>query len=287
MSAIRGVWLMLACSVVLGFLPGVARAQTSTPSEGPDPGVIRECTVCHALPEVAQTPTGVQPELQVTDAQIQGSVHSDFTCTDCHSPLTAMGHPAQDRALSSCAGCHEDVAAQYEAGAHGKPSELGVPPTCVTCHGDHEIVHVEGTDFAEAVSEKCADCHAQINEHRFGSNPLGMETHLGRLDLATCDDCHEAHKVLPPGDPASSVSTQNKLQTCRQCHTDAPQNFRDIQIHVASGPLPGDMRLRIATVWMLGILIFTFAFFGWLTVLGIRHEWRHGRTPRSTREGSS
>jgi hypothetical protein len=32
---------------------------------------------------------------------------------------------------------------------------------------------------------------------------------------------------------------------------------------------------------MLLILIVTFAFFGWLTALGIRHEWRATHRPRA------
>jgi hypothetical protein len=283
MEGVRAVprWWALAAAVFaaawLFTVPGIALAQTASPTPqdagAPTNG---ECVVCHALPQVVDRPDGINRGLYVTQARIQDSVHESLTCTDCHSPYTATGHPANDRAASACADCHEDAAAQWAAGAHGKPSDLGVPPTCVTCHGNHDVQPADRA-FAEAVAVKCAACHATINEHAFGSNPLGMETHLGRVDVATCADCHEPHEVLPPDDPASSVNPRNKLSTCRRCHTDAPAHFADIEIHVASGPLPGDLKLRFATLWMLGILIFTFAFFGWLTVLGIRYEWRHGR----------
>lgn len=256
-------------------LPVAAHAQEAgnpppTPTEG-------ECVVCHAVPEVVVTGSVANPDLLVTREQVDASVHHDLACTDCHSPLTGTLHPANDRAPTSCQECHEDAATQYAAGAHGQVSEAGPRPTCTTCHTAHDVVATDTPGFDDQVALRCAACHSAMSDRAFGANPLGLETHLGRIDVATCDDCHEPHEVLPASDPNSSVSPRNKLATCRQCHQNAPPNFKDIEIHVASGPLPDDFKLRIATLWMLVILIFTFAFFGWLTILGIRHEWRHSR----------
>lgn len=268
-------------------VPGLARAQESDPDDIPTRFAEGECVVCHEQPDVIYTGDTVREELLVPREMIEASIHEDLTCSDCHSPLTSTMHAAVDRAAESCAGCHEDESIEHTAGAHGKPSELGSPPTCVTCHGNHEVTKAEGTDFDEQLAERCAACHTAMSERGFGSNPLGMETHLSRPDIATCDDCHEPHRVLPKDDPMSTVHESNKLETCQQCHDDAGPNFRGITVHVASGPLPDDTKLRIATLWMLGILIFTFAFFGWLTVLGIRHEWKHGRHRRPHRPPTS
>jgi len=262
-------------------LPGAAGAQgAADPDDIPPRFTQGECVVCHEQPDVVRTGDEVRQALYVPHETIQGSVHEDLSCTDCHSPLTSTMHASADRAAGSCAGCHEDEAAEHRAGAHGEASELGSPPGCVTCHGNHEVTKAEGTDFDEQLAERCAACHTAMSERGFGSNPLGMETHLSRPDIATCDDCHEPHQVLPPDDPMSSVHLRNKLETCQRCHDEAGPNFREIQVHVASGPLPEDTKLRVATLWMLAILIFTFGFFGWLTVLGIRHEWRRGRHER-------
>jgi hypothetical protein len=241
-----------------------------------------ECVVCHASPEVVETPEGERGGLFVTNERLAASAHADLTCTDCHAELTAKGHSPDDDPEATCARCHEDEAAAYAKGAHARPSELGPSPTCATCHGSHDIQPADTPGAADAISARCIACHRQMSEHEFGSNPMGLETHLGRLDVATCWDCHESHQVLPASDPASSVSEQRKLGTCRQCHTDATANFEQIEIHVADGPLPNDARLRFAMVWMLAILIGTFAFFGWLTLLGIRHEW-HRRTGEAAR----
>jgi predicted CXXCH cytochrome family protein len=40
-------------------------------------------------------------------------------------------------------------------------------------------------------------------------------------DVATCVDCHPAHHILPPSDPASSVHPLNVARTCGHCHGDA------------------------------------------------------------------
>jgi hypothetical protein len=70
------------------------------------------------------------------------------------------------------------------------------------------------------------------------------------------------------------VNEANILTTCRKCHTNAPPSFADVKLHLAQTPIPDDPRLRFVTIYMLTLLIGTFAFFGYLTVLGIRHEWR-------------
>lgn len=259
--------------------PAATAPASSVPSVSSEPGDTNGCVVCHGLPQIVDTPSGDRPGLLVTTDRIQASVHATLACTDCHNPLAATGHPVMDRAVGSCATCHATEQRAWAAGAHGRASDVGPSPTCVMCHSAHDVVPAKDPAFRLGLSERCAQCHSDIDQYPFTSNALGMETHLGRLDIATCDDCHAAHEVLPPGDPRSPLSLTDRLATCRSCHTGAPDSFAEIQIHVASGPLPADPRLRLATLWMLVILIVTFAFFGWLTALGIRHEWRRARAP--------
>ena len=260
-------------------------ARASDPSPGPLPspgtGDTQGCVVCHGLPDIVRTDSGERPALNVSEGMITRSAHTGLACTDCHSPLTGTGHPTTDRAPAACGGCHSLAGREWGEGAHGRPSGSGPMSTCVTCHGSHEVAPAGSEAFMLAMAEECASCHRKISEYGFASNPLGMETHLGRMDVATCNDCHEAHDVRPQDDPESLVSAENRLETCQTCHMGATANFAEIQVHVASGPLPEDPRLRLATLWMLLILIVTFAFFGWLTALGIRHEWRATHRPRA------
>jgi hypothetical protein len=221
-----------------------------------------------------------RPALYVRAETIRSSVHSNFTCVSCHSALTSTMHAKRDIARDSCGQCHQEEADMLARGAHGDAD--AVPKlTCVSCHGNHAILDPSSPEFHTTMTAECSLCHAEMSERFMSGNPFGMETHLGRPDVATCWDCHRAHMVLPVSDPRSPVNPASILSTCRRCHENAPPNFADIQIHVASSPVPSDSRLRMVTLYMLLILIGTFAFFGYHTVLQIRHELEQRRARES------
>jgi len=269
---------VLALAVVVTILPGRAGAQQGSPSPSPSTGPqTNECVGCHALPDIVWADDDrYRPGLLVTREELAGSVHGDFLCTDCHSALGATMHARRDAARDSCARCHAEQAAEYEQGYHGPPGTADtVPkPTCITCHGAHQVQEAETRDFVHRASEQCARCHEQMAERFPGGNPFGMDTHLAGVEVATCADCHGSHLVLPAEDPRSPVNEANILSTCRQCHTNAPPNFVEVQMHIPRGAIPDDPRLRVITIYMLTLLIGTFAFFGYLTILGIRFELR-------------
>jgi len=276
-------WVLVASGALAFGATTVSAQETSTPS--PDPMTAGECVGCHALPDIVIADDGeYRPGIHVTPDSVMGSVHAGFTCIDCHSALKATMHDRRDAARDSCAGCHEQQHEEYEAGYHGTSGE-GPRPTCITCHGSHEVQDAGTRDFVHRASEQCARCHEQMNERFMGGNAFGMETHLAGEDVATCADCHGYHTVLPTENPGSPVNEANILTTCRQCHTNAPANFVDVQMHLSEGPIPEDPRLRAITIYMLTLLIGTFGFFGYLTVLGIRHEWRRQAARVSERTG--
>ena len=266
------------------LVPRVAMAQAETPS--PDPMTANECVGCHAIPDIVVADDGqYRPDIYVRPEDLAGSMHAGFSCIDCHSALKATMHARSDAARDSCHTCHEEQYADYEAGYHGTSGE-GPRPTCITCHGSHGVRDASTRDFAHRASEQCARCHEQMNERFVGGNPFGMDTHLAGVEVATCADCHGYHAVLPSEDPRSPVNEANILSTCRQCHVNAPPNFVDVQMHVAEGPIPDDPRLRIITIYMLTLLIGTFGFFGYLTVLGIRFEWQRQADRARERSGT-
>lgn len=276
---------ILAVGVVLTLTRApTAWAQDASQTPSPNPTTATECIGCHALPDIVIADDGAyRPGIYVTPDDVMGSVHAGFACIDCHSTLKATMHDRRDAARESCAACHEAQHEEYEAGYHGTSGE-GPRPTCITCHGSHRIPDANTRDFVHRASEQCARCHEQMNERFMGGNAFGMETHLAGEDVATCADCHGYHTVLPTENAASPVNEANILTTCRQCHHNAPANFVDVQMHLAEGPIPEDPRLRAITIYMLTLLIGTFGFFGYLTVLGIRHEWR--RQAERARAGS-
>ena len=271
--------LAIAAAVWVLAIPGLARAQSPAPSPGAmpsgTPGLLA-CVACHGDPGIASS-GGSRSELWVQPSTIAGSVHWAFSCVTCHSPLTETVHSKQDAAPSSCVTCHTQEAASGAQGKHGGGAASVL--TCVSCHGNHAVVSTASTTFRSQMTTKCRACHAQMNPRFANGNPFGMETHLGRLDVATCWDCHGGHLMLQTQDPRSPVNRANILATCRRCHAGAPSNFADIEIHVASSPVPTDARLRIVTLYMLVLLVGTFAFFGWHTILQIRHERQKARGP--------
>ena len=259
------------------------------PSPGPVPSPSAEgaeCVVCHAHPQILSSTGEERPELLVRSEIIGASVHSDLTCVSCHSALTSSMHAKRDVAIDSCAGCHGDQAELLAEGDHGSPDTLPAL-TCVSCHGNHAIIDVDTEAFRLRMDRRCSTCHTEMGDRFFGGNPFGMETHLGRSDVATCWDCHRSHRVLPVADPDSPVNPANLLATCRRCHEGAPENFADIKIHVASSPIPDDERLRAVTLYMLMILVGTFAFFGYHTILQIRHELRKPPGPDAALGGDA
>lgn len=279
-TLVIAVSLLAPAVALLGA--GPARAQ-ETPT--PAPATASECIGCHALPDIVIADDGrYRPGIYVRPEDIAGSMHGDFSCIDCHSRLQATMHARRDAARESCANCHTDQAAAYEAGYHGTSGE-GPKPTCITCHGSHDVQEADTRDFVHRASEQCARCHEQMNERFTGGNAFGMSTHLAGEDVATCADCHGYHTVLPSEDPNSPVNEANILTTCRQCHANAPANFVDVQMHLSEGPIPDDPRLRIVTIYMLTLLIGTFGFFGYLTALGIRFEWRRQAERARSRSG--
>ncbi len=275
---------LLFAAALLGPRPALGQ-EWPTPSPPPT----NECVGCHAIPDIVWADDGrYRPGLLVTGDALVGSVHEDLRCTDCHSALRATMHARQDAARASCARCHEPQAAEYDEGYHGRQgvSDAVPKPTCITCHGSHQVQPARTRTFVHRAAEQCARCHEQMAARFPGGNPFGMETHLAGVEVATCADCHGYHLVVPTEDPRSPVNEANILSTCRRCHTDAPPNFAEVQMHVPRGAIPADPRLRVITIYMLTLLIGTFAFFGYLTILGIRFELRKAAERRAMREAA-
>lgn len=246
------------------------------------------CLVCHGDPTIAET--GGVEGLYITPEALDHSVHASFTCTDCHRSLEGTVHtnPEADLAwaVASCGRCHREQVRDLQKSVHGPEGpppdgeESPLPaesPTCVTCHGGHDVPIARSRTFVAAVARTCSSCHLERGESYFERNYHGKESALGRYDVAACADCHGAHSVLPRNDPRSSVNPANVLDTCRNCHITASGNFGDVVIHVTGRPLPTEPKLRTITLAMTLLLVGTFGAFGTHTILAIRHAWRRRR----------
>ena len=141
--------MMLVLAAVLVVCCGTALAEENV------------CIQCHsALPGKFGEPVKLW----------QGSIHSEngIACHACHggdpkdaanamSPARGfLGVPKEAAIPAFCGRCHVGVLKDYLASGHGRALGRG-GPTCVSCHGNHQIVKAS----LELINEKsCSRCHS-------------------------------------------------------------------------------------------------------------------------------
>lgn len=234
--AIRRTALLLA---LVGAVPGFAERAVAqqTPADAAD------CAKCHADPAFlagkTESPEG-DAALLVRDSLIADSRHASLSCASCH-PTHAEGYPHRAEEVAvSCGECHETLQEQWERSTHSlEGAGARFAPTCVTCHTAHRVYGKDdrrSPTFALNVDTLCAGCHADpaMIERRYSApeDSVGRraatrwhETVHGRAQaraglqiVATCNDCHGAHTIVPPDSAASTLSRRNIAETCAKCH---------------------------------------------------------------------
>ncbi|HQN40088.1 MAG TPA: hypothetical protein PLQ31_11225, partial [Thermoanaerobaculia bacterium] len=173
--------------------------------------------------------------------ELSRSIHDGLECLDCHVHQNVVPHPeipkAQCNVCDGCRSCHTDVAETYQV--HGR-SRIGVGediPHCSDCHGSHDILPSSSNrskTHPANLPETCGNCHSNLDLttkyellfHNpievFSSSVHGKAVQGGVSVAATCKDCHStgdtSHRILPPGDPESSIHHFNIPKTCGKCH---------------------------------------------------------------------
>ncbi len=168
-------------------------------------------------------------------------------CVDCHGShdITPPDQP-RARISQTCATCHLAVYSTYRASVHGAAlEEESNPdvPTCVDCHGVHNVRGPRDPGFRNDMIAVCGGCHADEERMaKYGISTAVFQTYLedfhGRTvnffrrkadnipsNKATCFDCHGIHNIRSPDDPHSTVYPENLQHTCQQCHADANITF--------------------------------------------------------------
>jgi predicted CXXCH cytochrome family protein len=168
-------------------------------------------------------------------------------CVDCHGyhDVHKPGVPRAEISLT-CGTCHTDIFAEYKDSVHGsallQESNPDVP-TCINCHGVHNISDPTTDLFRIRSPELCAGCHANkelMNKYGISTNVFNsyvsdfhgttvtlfeQQDPNAEVNKAVCYDCHGVHNIRAPDDPESTVLQQNLIATCRRCHPDATTNF--------------------------------------------------------------
>lgn len=198
--------------------------------------------------------------------KIQDSVHQAAfdagnqeapVCTDCHDPHTQprlIGQASGQLTLAArqfvpqtCAQCHVEVYDQYKESVHGKAlTEEGNTdvPTCVDCHGVHDIHDPTTASFHNSTPGLCARCHsdAEIMD-KYGISTNVLDTYVADFhgktvklfeeqfpdqptNKAVCTDCHGIHNIAKTSNPETGIAMQeNLLIQCQRCHPGATANF--------------------------------------------------------------
>ena len=180
-------------------------------------------------------------------------------CTDCHGAhdtrrLTdrTTGQLLPDARTwipQTCARCHSAIYAKYLTSAHGSAlidqGNLDVP-TCIDCHGVHNIADPTTAAFRLKSPEMCARCHTDPERmQKYGLSTQVLNTYVADFHGTTvtlfeklspdaetnkpvCYDCHGVHDILPVNDPQKGISVrENLLVRCQRCHPGASADFPD------------------------------------------------------------
>jgi nitrate/TMAO reductase-like tetraheme cytochrome c subunit len=174
------------------------------------------CSSCHE--------SGEESIPQIDPAGFRSSVHGEMACVECHLDTAA---PHGDAVPSvECGSCHEPEASAYERSIHSREagSHNLAAPTCVGCHGSHEIRPAESPRSAvnhAEIDETCGRCHSrelqdfQRSIHSEALRDAGLSEYA-----PTCNTCHGEHDIFLSRAPASPVSSGKLPGTCGGCHDD-------------------------------------------------------------------
>ncbi len=177
-------------------------------------------------------------------------------CTDCHDPHTQPIITDQTGSLlpearlhipETCAHCHSAIYDTYKQSVHGAAlTEEGNTdvPTCIDCHGVHNIPDPTTNTFRLALPQVCARCHTNPNiMNKYGISTDVLNSYVADFhgttvtlfekmspDQATnkpvCYDCHGVHDIKRVDDPVYGLEMkENLLLACQRCHPGATSNF--------------------------------------------------------------
>jgi hypothetical protein len=178
-------------------------------------------------------------------------------CSDCHNPHAQKKIKDDDGKLTlegrvgipgTCAKCHAGVQLKYRESVHGSALVHGNPdvPTCIDCHGSHDIADPTTVAFRLASPRMCSSCHTDEERMaRYGLSTQVLRTYVAdfhgrtvtlfakehpdqQTNKPVCYDCHGFHDVKKVDDPEKGLHVKgNLLKTCQTCHPGATENFPD------------------------------------------------------------
>lgn len=188
---------------------------------------------------------------------LEAGNRSAAVCTDCHGshavqrltdPTSGELTPAARQWIPlTCANCHFEIYQKYADSIHGSALlEYGNPdtPTCIDCHGVHNIEDPTTAAFRLRSPDICAKCHTDpAIMDQYGISTRVLDTYVADFHGTTvtlfekqhpdqetnkpvCYDCHGIHDIQRTDDPQSGLQLkENLLARCQVCHPNASENF--------------------------------------------------------------
>lgn len=201
--SLRGILIVYGLAVFSGVL-------TAAPTS---------CIQCHGDYEWIQDEKSVEI-VKHFEEDVHNSV--GLSCQDCHggNPDPALGEEV-----------FEAMDENFEKNPYkGAIERKEIPEFCGKCHSDPEYMRRFQPDArVDQVTEYWTSKH-------------GIRLKEGDEKVATCIDCHPAHRTRRPSDPQSQVYHTKVAETCSSCHSDAD---RMSGYNLESGkPLPTDQYAR-------------------------------------------
>lgn len=216
------------------------------------------------------------------------------TCIDCHTSHLEL--PASDPLSSvsdkniaeTCATCHLGIYEKFRHSVHSaEVTETDKKlPNCSSCHESHTIVRIDVPGFKEQIMNQCGKCHKDVTETYFDTFH-GKVSKLGSGAVAKCQDCHGSHDILPTYNPASKLSRNNIVETCKSCHPNSNKMFVGYLTH-ATHHDKEKYPILFYTFWAMTILLVsTFSFFGLHTLLWLPRALAEKKKQKRKKHGSN
>lgn len=175
-------------------------APAPKPQAPPLPFAAQACLNCHQSEQVGKfVAAGKQLARHSQVEDLQGSVHAELDCTDCHADRELLPPAGADRkskqarefaiAMSeNCRDCHKQEAKKGDGSVHAarlRDQQLQAP-VCADCHSAHSVNRkvVEG--------DACLACH----DEALGLHAKWLPNTRRHLEAVACAVCH-----APAGKP--------------------------------------------------------------------------------------
>lgn len=193
-------------------------------------------------------------------------------CSDCHRAhdilYAADGQSSlhSTQVAETCGKCHAFIQDRLAHSVHGQGAGAGgvseryAPggnalrhPSCVDCHQGHDLPHPNSPLFRRQIPNRCGNCHTDY-ALRYGMSVHGQLTELGFEPASKCSDCHGEHDILASSNPASRISPERRVETCRRCHSQATLNFARFDPHANFKDERNYPRLHAVYAWTENII---------------------------------